>query len=84
MAQYAGWQAPLQGLLDGDRGNLVDGIDRLLRDHHERKGDDPEHADEFVSLDTSVYFLLARGAGMDIDLERFDEDLREYLLVPSE
>lgn len=79
---YQGWRTSLRGLLDDDEAELSEGISRLLRDHHERKGDDPEYADEFVSLDASAYLSIGSRASLEISLESFDPELRDYLLVP--
>lgn len=79
---FVGRRTCLRGLLDRDAKTATDGLSTLLRSHHRRKGDDPEGADHFVSLDASVYLLLAKRAGLDIDPQSFDKELCDYLLTP--
>lgn len=75
---YTGRFEYLDGLVNHDRDRPIEGIEGMLT-HHRESTDTYEAGDDFISIDATVAIILGRGAGFDISVEEFDEELQEFL-----
>ncbi|MHC3381906.1 Imm49 family immunity protein [Haloarcula sp. H-GB5] len=69
------------GLIERDSDRVTNGIERILKHHREHVEDMPRWR-ELLSLSASVYVLVARDYGLEIDIESeyLPDAIREYSL----
>lgn len=80
---FDGRRACHRGLLTRDAETLTAGIEMLLEYHQQAHGANPHGASEFISLDATIYTMLAKRVDLTVSLEEIDDDLVEYLLHPA-
>jgi len=69
----------LVGLIDKDRKELMEGINKVLEFHDKEYGQDLSTATDFMSVEASAYIMQVQKEGFEITSMNIDEDLVDYI-----
>ncbi|SER42880.1 hypothetical protein [Natrinema salaciae] len=78
--KYDGLQLALAGLIEEDSSQFSHGLEKILSNHHDKRGTNPDAPTQFVSVEGSSNLLLTNDVDIDPNDVEIEDSLRDFLL----